>query len=131
MLTVVQTNPTGGAMARGRRFRSLPAALLAVAVLLGGCAAAQSRGPVQEAAGAPAADFTLPDQDGRAVTLQDLRGKAVVVDFIYTNCPPDEACPLLTAKLAPLPPRLPTAGLAERVVILSITFDPDRDTPDV
>lgn len=106
-------------------------ALLAVALLLGGCASLPLVGRQQAAVGPPAADFTLPDQDGRAVALKDLRGKAVVLDFIYTNCPPDEACPLLTAKMVALQQRLKTAALSDRVVLLSITFDPERDTPEV
>ena len=123
-------------MAGGRRDRLAPVvllgpALLAVAVFLGGCAALPLPGRQEAAAGPTAADFTLPDQDGRGVTMKDLRGKAVVLDFIYTNCPPDEECPVLTAKLVGLQQQLKTAGLSDRVVILSITFDPERDTPEV
>ncbi len=82
------------------------------------------------AASVPAANFTLLDQDGHPVSMQSLRGKVVLLDFIYTNCPPDEACPVLTAKLVGLQRDLKAAGLADKVALLSITFDPERDTTE-
>ena len=46
----------------------------------------------------PAPPFALTSQDGKPVTLAELRGKVVAVTFIYTGCP--DICPLLTEKMA-------------------------------
>jgi len=60
--------------------------------------------------------------------MTDLRGKIVVVAFIYTRCA--DVCPLLTAKMAGLQERL-GADFGRNVVFASITVDPERDTPGV
>ncbi len=52
----------------------------------------------------PAPTFTLTAQNDRRLSLADLRGKAVVLTFIYTTCA--DTCPLLTAKMASLQARL-------------------------
>ena len=76
----------------------------------------------------PAPAFTLTAQDERRVSLADLRGKVVVLTFIYTTCA--DTCPLLTAKMAALQGRL-GADFGPRVFFVSITVDPERDTPAV
>lgn len=63
-------------------------------------------------------------QDGRPLALADLRGKVVVLDFIFTSC--TDTCPLQTRKLA----RLRTQ-LGPEAYFVSITLDPQRDTPAV
>jgi protein SCO1 len=75
-----------------------------------------------------APDFTLTSQDGAEVTLGDLRGKVVVVSFIYTSCP--DVCPMLSDKLARVQDVLgPDFGT--EIAFLSITVDPEHDTPEV
>jgi protein SCO1/2 len=76
----------------------------------------------------PAPGFSLTTQDGGRLSLTDLRGRVVVVTFIYASCA--DTCPLLTAKLASLAPRLATGGGAP-VHFVAITVDPERDTPSV
>jgi len=76
----------------------------------------------------PAPPFTLTTQDGHRLSLADLRGKVVVVTFIYTSCV--DTCPLLTAKMTRLQTRL-GADFGPQVVFVSITVDPERDTPEV
>jgi protein SCO1 len=71
-------------------------------------------------------DFTLTAQDGRAVRLSGFQGQVVAVDFIYTRCPLPDVCPRLSANFARLQKRF-----AGRIVLLSITLDPQHDTPDV
>jgi len=75
-----------------------------------------------------APDFALTSQDGKEVRLEDFRGKVVAVAFIYASCP--DVCPLLTDKMARVQDALgPDFGT--EVVFLSITVDPERDTPEV
>ena len=75
-----------------------------------------------------APDFALTSQDGAEVTLGALRGKVVAVTFIYTWCP--DVCPMLTDKMARVQDELgPDFG--SKVAFVSITVDPERDTPDV
>jgi protein SCO1 len=76
----------------------------------------------------PAPAFTLTAQDGRRLALNELRGKVVVVTFIYTSCA--DACPLLTAKMAALQDDL-GVDFGPKVFFVSITVDPERDTPEV
>jgi protein SCO1/2 len=76
----------------------------------------------------PALDFALISQDGVPVALVDFRGKVVAVAFVYTSCP--DVCPLLTEKMAQVQDALgPDFGA--KIAFVSITVDPERDTPDV
>ena len=76
----------------------------------------------------PASDFTLTDQDGQSLTLSSLRGKVIVLDFIFTHCP--GPCPLLSLKFSRLQQQLGDR-LGTQVMLLSVTIDPRRDTPEV
>jgi protein SCO1 len=76
----------------------------------------------------PAPAFELTTQDGRRLALNELRGKVVVVTFIYASCA--DACPLLTAKMAGLQDDL-ERDFGSKVFFLSITVDPEHDTPEV
>ena len=77
---------------------------------------------------APAPDFKLTSQDGKQIALADLRGKVVAVTFIFTLC--SATCPVLTPMMSMVQDRLgPDFGT--NVAFVSITVDPDRDTPDV
>jgi protein SCO1/2 len=71
-------------------------------------------------------DFRLTDQDGRAVTASEVRGKVVAINFLYTRCPLPDVCPRLSANFAVLARRF-----GGRVALLSVTVDPDYDTPAV
>ena len=75
-----------------------------------------------------APDFALTSQNGAEVTLEDFRGKVVAVAFIYISCP--DVCPMLTDKMARVQDALgPDFG--NKVAFVSITVDPERDTPQV
>ena len=67
----------------------------------------------------------LSDTSGRVRRLEDFRGKAVVVFFGFTHCP--DVCPTTLADLAGVMKSL--GSDAERVQVLFITVDPERDTP--
>jgi protein SCO1/2 len=77
---------------------------------------------------APAPDFTLTSQDGAQVSLTDLRGKVVAVTFIYTRC--TDTCPILTPMMSFVQDRL-GGDFGKKIAFISITVDPERDTPDV
>jgi protein SCO1/2 len=68
--------------------------------------------------------FTLTDQNGRAVSDQDFRGKLMLVYFGYTFCP--DACPTALLQMGQALDRLGPAGEAVQPVF--ITIDPARDT---
>lgn len=74
-----------------------------------------------------AKDFTLPDHAGKMRTLADFKGKAVVVFFGYTQCP--DVCPTTMAEMANVMQQL--GPLADRVQVLFVTVDPERDTPEL
>jgi len=78
--------------------------------------------------GDPAPPFALTDQDGNPLALADLRGKAVLLDFIYTSCP--GPCPILTGLHVEVQRALPPA-LKDRVRFVSVSLDPLKDTPPV
>jgi protein SCO1/2 len=75
-----------------------------------------------------APDFALTSQDGGEVRLESLRGKVVAVTFIYTSCP--DVCPMLTDKMARVQDEL-GADFGSKVAFLSISVDPEHDTPAV
>jgi protein SCO1/2 len=75
----------------------------------------------------PAPDFSLVDQSGERVSLASLRGRAVVLDFVFTQC--RGPCPALTGLHVDLQRSLGPA-LRERVRFVSISLDPANDTPE-
>jgi protein SCO1 len=84
----------------------------------------------QPVVGQLAPDFKLTDQLGREVTLHSLRGKLVALNFLYTRCPMPEVCPRLAANFATLQRRFGRA-IGRDLMLLSITIDPEWDTPQV
>lgn len=78
----------------------------------------------------PLPGFSLVDQQGQTVTSLDLRGKVVLVDFIFTRCP--DVCPLLSSKAAWLQRNLPARPLGGVPLhLVSISVDPAWDRPEV
>jgi protein SCO1/2 len=77
----------------------------------------------------PMPSFTLINQTGRVIRSEELRGRAVVISFIFTSC--HDVCPLVTAQLAQAQAEARSAGLSSAVRFVSITVDPGIDTPDV
>jgi len=76
----------------------------------------------------PAPEFRLTDRSGQLLSLSDLRGKIVVLSFIYTHCP--DACPLLAANYVQLQREFPDALDRGDLALVFITTDPERDTPE-
>lgn len=107
-------------------WRSSLAVLLAA--LLAAC---QPAGPKFKSTDITGADYgkslALTDHNGRPRTLADFRGKLVVLSFGFTHCP--DICPTILADLAGVMKSL--GKDAERVQVLFVTVDPERDTPEL
>jgi protein SCO1/2 len=93
-----------------------------------GVSGASGGGDPLAAAGDRAPDFALIDQDARPVSLAALRGKVVLLDFVFTSCP--GPCPILTGIHQRARDGLSETDRAS-VQLVSITLDPERDTPAV
>ena len=72
-------------------------------------------------------NFELTDHNGRVRTLADFRGKVVTVFFGFTHCP--DVCPTVLAEMAQVMREL--GPDADKVQVLFVTVDPERDTPEV
>jgi protein SCO1/2 len=108
--------------------------VLALAMLMAGFAGrgqahdGPGRPMQRQAIAVPAADFSLTSQDGRVIRLSDLRGRPILLTFIYTSCP--DACPLVTADMVRIQKLMKARGGPD-VLFLSITTDPDVDRPEI
>lgn len=72
-------------------------------------------------------DWELIDQNGQRFSKKDLKGRIVVADFFFTSCP--TICPTLTNAMKEVYKRFQND--TERVHFISISVDPETDTPDV
>jgi protein SCO1/2 len=84
--------------------------------------------PTADASEAPdVPDFTLTNQDGRAMSLSELQGKTTIFVFAFTNCP--DICPLSLADFKRVKKALGAEG--DKVNYLMMSVDGARDTPEV
>lgn len=72
-------------------------------------------------------DFRLRDAQGRERSLADFRGKVVLLYFGFTQCP--DVCPTALSRAAEVKKLLGAEG--ERLQVIFVTIDPERDTPQV
>jgi protein SCO1/2 len=103
-------------------------AACAAAVVLAACDSGRPQFKSTDLTGAPyGKTLALTGHNGRPRTLADFRGKVVVLFFGFTQCP--DICPTTLAEVA----RAMTAlgSDAERVQVLFVTLDPERDTPEI
>lgn len=100
--------------------------LVCIAVVALGAIAWVQAGRSDTASIAAAQSNGLIDQRGEPFAMQQLRGKTVVLNFIFTHCP--GICPLQTGALRRVSADLPEA-VRERVHFVSVSVDPERDTP--
>ena len=109
--------------------RLLAIGFVAVALLFGGCG--RSEAPKFQLTDVTGAAFgqklELTDHSGQRRTLADFKGKVVVVFFGFTHCP--DVCPTTLAELATVASEL--GPDAQRLQVLFVTVDPERDTQDV
>lgn len=76
-----------------------------------------------------APEFALKDANGNKVRLSNFRGKVVILNFVYTNCP--DVCPLHSEAIASVQASINLTPMKGLVQFVSITTDPKRDTPEV
>ncbi|MGE6754585.1 SCO family protein [Rossellomorea sp. NPDC071047] len=75
-------------------------------------------------------DLAAVDQNGETTSLGELNeGKIVIADFIFTNC--DTVCLPMTANMSKLQKKIRDAGFDDDVQLVSISVDPEHDTPEV
>src|SRR4051812_1117220 len=98
---------------------------LALCLILVVLVAQRGNGPAAPQSAAVGGPFKLIDQDGRAVTEQDVQGKPFLVFFGYTHCP--DICPTTLFDMSEVFRKL--GPDADRAAALFITVDPERDTP--
>ena len=104
--------------------------LLLLGLLLAGCDSGPAKPGFQltDLSGADfGRNFQLTDHNGKSRTLDDFKGKVVVVFFGYIFCP--DVCPTTMGELAVVMKEL--GQDAERVQVLFISVDPERDTPEL
>jgi protein SCO1 len=77
-------------------------------------------------------ELTFTDESGKPLRLQDYRGKALAITFIYTRCPLPDFCPLLAEKFRTVQQTLIADPQAPKNwQLLSMTIDPEHDTVEV
>ena len=112
---------TEKALGFGRALR-LFVLMLAATMIAGAARAGTSEAPQPDIG-----SISLIDQYGRTVTQRDFIGKPSLIFFGFTNCP--SICPTalaeIAARMADLGPR------AERLNVIFVTADPERDTPEI
>jgi protein SCO1 len=77
-------------------------------------------------------NYSLVNQDGKDIRLNNYRGKALLLTFIYTRCPLPEYCNLMSTNFAEVDRQLQKQPeIYAKTHLLSITIDPEYDTPKV
>jgi len=94
-------------------------------------------GPTTEVPGEPKPgdqipDFGLMNQDGKRVRLSQYKGQALALTFVYTRCPQPDQCTLMSTNFAAVDKALQAQpDVYPKTHLLTISFDPDYDTPKV
>lgn len=73
--------------------------------------------------------LTLEDSKGREYSFDEFEGKYILMTFIYTAC--STVCPQLEMNTAEIYDAIPDKYIGEDIVFLSVSFDPERDTPEI
>lgn len=117
-----------GSKAGPALIRPLAALILALVLSAGGCNNNTETAARYSASGETDClpDIKLIDQFARPFSLASLRGRVILVDFFYTTCP--GPCLVLTARMRAIADKLGDT-LGAKAAFVSITVDPERDTP--
>lgn len=97
--------------------------LILICLVMAGCSASFHGSAIKPAS--PAAEISMPDQNGNDFQLSALRGKVVLVFFGFLNCPYE--CPLTMAHLSQAVDML--GDRSQDVQVILVSTDPVRDTP--
>jgi protein SCO1/2 len=77
-------------------------------------------------------NYRLVNQDGKAIRLHDYKGKTLLLTFIYTRCQDPGQCTLMSSNFAAIDQELKKQPeLYQKTHLLSVSFDPEYDTPKV
>jgi protein SCO1/2 len=88
--------------------------------------------PGEPKPGTEVPDFGLVNQDGKRIHLSQYRGKALLLTFVYTRCPQPDQCTLMSNNFAAIDQALQKESETyDKTHLLTISFDPDYDTPKV
>jgi len=88
--------------------------------------------PAEPKPGDRVPDFVLTNQEGKRIHIGQYRGRALVITFIYTRCPLPDYCPRMSTNLAEIHAAAASdSQLGGRTRLLSVSFDPQFDTPEV
>jgi protein SCO1/2 len=90
-----------------------------------------ARNPARLRVGDPVPAFSLVDQEGAPLSAGDLVGRPTVVTFIFTRCPVPEYCPAIAGRFREVQRALAKDASLADVRLLSVTLDPQHDTPPV
>jgi protein SCO1/2 len=113
---------------RPRRLTRLLVCAIIGCALVAGCGREPAKFQLTDVTGVPfGKKLDLTDHNGKRRTLDHFKGKVVVLFFAFTHCP--DACPTTLAELAAVAREL--GPDAQRMQVLVVTVDPERDTPEV
>jgi len=88
--------------------------------------------PVEAKPGDEVPNYGLVNQDGKPIKLHNYRGKALLLTFIFTRCPEPDQCTLMSENFVSLEQSLRSnPELFNKTHLLSVSFDPEFDTPAV
>lgn len=88
--------------------------------------------PGEPKPGTEVPDFGLLNQDGKRIHLAQYRGKVLLITFVYTRCPQPDQCTLMSNNFAAIDSALQKQPENyDKTHLLTISFDPDYDTPKV
>lgn len=96
-------------------------------------AASPVPGQVVEAkAGDEVPNYGLVNQDGKVIRVHDYKGKTLLLTFIFTRCQDPDQCTLMSSNFATIDQELQKQSeIYSKTHLLSISFDPEYDTPKV
>jgi protein SCO1/2 len=87
---------------------------------------------VEAKAGDEVPNYRLVNQDGKAIRIHDYKGRGLLLTFIFTRCQDPDQCTLMSSNFATVDQELQKQPeLYGKTHLLSISFDPEYDTPKV
>ncbi len=85
---------------------------------------------VELAVGDPMPEYAFVNEEGKRIHFSDFKGRALGITFIFTRCPFPTFCPRMTSNFEKVAGELAKSGSPTNWHLLSISFDPEYDTPE-